>query len=187
MLRTLFLVGAIGSLSWGQASALAMRSSAAAAVEPWGKLSVTPAGGQDAIDVEVATVSKANTAGARPESTWINDKTERFWVAEKHARRGGVDAPVQWADSRTCTAMVETLVTLTDVDGAVPTPSIRISGAGRAGATYALEAGGLRAAAADAKAVHLTNGQDAPAASVVDAALTAWAPCWSDTPPNLED
>ena len=189
MRKTLaFTVALVASAaSHAYALAIGLNASPAATIAPWGKLSIMAANGREATEIEVAVVSRINSAGARPESTWINEKTERFWIAEKHARRGGTVAPTQWADSRSCTEMVETLVTLADLDAITPEPSTRIVDAREQGRTYVVEGAGVQPAKSDVAAVRLTNNVERPAIAVVNAALAAWSPCWSDTPPKLED
>lgn len=189
MSRTLAFIAVLvtSAASHEDASALGLMSSPAATVSPWGKLSITAANGQEATEIEVVTVSRINSAGARPESTWINEKIERFWIAEKHDRRAGPAVPTQWADSRSCTEMVETLVTLADLDAITPEPPARIVDARMPGVTYVVEGAGVHPAKSDTAAVRLTNNMESAAGAVVNAALAAWAPCWSDTPPKLED
>ncbi len=169
----------------GDALAQGSTSPSAATVAPWGKLLVSGPGGV-ATEVAILSVAKDNTAGARPETTWINDKTERFWIARKGVKTGSAPAAVQWADSRSCTAMVETLVTLADLDAPTPPPAGTVMQTRQDGTIYGVEAPGLRPGAPGGSEAHLTNDAVRPASAVVEDALKAWAPCWSDTPPKLD-
>ena len=178
-------LAALLAAAGGDAIARDLASTHTAAVAPWGKLLVSPPGGA-VTEVAILSVAKENTAGARPETTWINDKTERFWVAQKGVKTGSAPASIQWADSRSCTAMVETLVTLTDLDASPPPPSVQVTQTGRDDVIYRVEAPGLRPGASGGPDIRLTNNVVRPAGAVVDDALKDWAPCWSDAPPKLD-
>lgn len=136
------------------------------------------------IEVEISPVTIVNTAESRPETSWISEKVERVWVAKKRVSKAGGAQTLQWTDSRACYQLVETLATLVDLDhlDGAPVASVDAVGGGK---VYRIEAAGLSVAGDRPAQVRLTSGKDAPATAVVDAALKAWSPCWSDTPPTL--
>ncbi len=152
---------------------------------PWGVFSVASADARETTQVEISPVVITNTAEARPETTWIHEKTERVWMAQKRVVKAGAPATLQWADSRTCYQIIETLATLIDLDQPAGAPVLRVEDRSNAGVAYRIEAAGLSAAKGDAAAVRLMNGKALRAGAVVQAALDTWRPCWSDTPPTL--
>ena len=175
-------VAALFPMVEGRAIAQGLSSTPTATVAPWGKFLVSSPKGV-VTEVAILSVAKENTAGARPETTWINDKTDRFWVAQKGVKTGSAPASIQWADSRSCTAMVETLVTLADLEASAPSPSAQATETRRDGAIYRVETQGLKASGSE---VRLTNNLVRPASAVVEDALKAWTSCWSDASPKLD-
>jgi len=167
------------------ADALAMPPPSAAPTAPWGSFSRSSADGRNTTDVDVSSVMMANTVGARPETTWINEKTERIWVARKRVIKTDAPAILQWADSRACFQLVETLSTLIDLDQPAGAPVLTVVDKRNLGVLYRIDAAGLSMAKGPSADVRLTSGKDVPAGVIVDAALAAWAPCWSDTPPDF--
>ena len=147
--------------------------------------SVSSADGRETTEIEILSVLITNTADARPETTWINEKTERVWVAKKRVVRAGAPATLQWTDSRACYQLIETLASLVDLDQPVGAPTVTVEDTSRVGTTYRIEAAGLSLTKGRPAAVRLVNGAEASAGVVVQTALGAWRPCWSDTPPTL--
>ncbi len=165
------------------AAASAAEPSTALPAAPWGVFSVASAGGTDRTEVEIASVLIANTAGARPETTWINEKSERVWVARKRVVKAGAADTVQWTDSRACYQLVETLATLTDLDQPAQTPILSLDEPSDAGVVYHLQVAG--ASAGRPRAIRLANGRDVPVKVLVRSVLDGLGPCWSDAPPSL--
>jgi len=157
----------------------------AAPASPWGAFSVSSADGRETTEIEISSVLITNTADARPETNWINEKTERVWVAKKRVVKAGAPATLQWTDSRACYQLIETLATLVDLDQPAGAPTARIDDTTRVGTTYRIEASGLTLAKGRPPTVRLANGREAPAGVIVRTALDAWRPCWSDSPPGL--
>jgi hypothetical protein len=145
------------------------------------------ADGRETTEIEISSVLITNTADARPETTWIDQKIERVWVAKKWVMKTGAAATLQWTDSRTCYQLVETLATLIDLDkpadAPADAPAVRID-TSEVGAVYRIEAAGLSLENRSG-AVRLTNGAEATAGTLVRSALEAWRPCWTDAPPTL--
>ena len=166
------------------ALAMALKLPPTATLAPWGAFSQSSADGRDTTTVEVESVTRENSAGVRPETTWINEKTEQIWVAEKHVRRSDGSETRQWADSGRCYQLIETLVTLADLDES-PRPALVVVGGPIADKVYSLQGFGVRPAREGQGMVRLAAGAAVPVGSVIDAALKAWAPCWSDAPPSL--
>jgi len=152
---------------------------------PWGVFSVSSGDGRETTEVEISSVLVTNTADARPETTWINEKTERVWVARKRVAKAGAPATLQWTDSRACYQLIETLATLIDLDQPAGGPPLRIDDTSDSGAAYRIEANGLSPVMHRSTTVRLTSGKDVRASAMVKAALDAWRPCWSETPPTL--
>ena len=109
---------------------------------PWGVFSVSSGDGRETTEVEISSVLVTNTADARPETTWINEKTERVWVARKRVAKAGGPATLQWTDSRACYQLIETLATLIDLNQPAGGPPLRIDDTSDSGAAYRIEANG---------------------------------------------
>jgi hypothetical protein len=167
------------------AGVFASGASAVAQLTPWGALRVSSSDGRETTDVEIASVLITNTADARPETTWINEKTERVWVAKMRELKTGAPAALHWADSRGCYQLVETLATLIDLDPPKDAPTLRIDDRSDAGTDYRIEGAGLSPAQGRSTAVRLADGREVRASLIVETALDAWRPCWSDAPPTL--
>jgi hypothetical protein len=151
---------------------------------PWGAFSLTSASGSDTTEIAISSVLITNTSEARPETTWIDDKTERVWVAMKRVVKAGALTSLQWTDSRACYQLIETLSDLVDLDAPGDMPTVRVDDASTAKAAYRIEAAGLLLTS-DGSAVRLRNGRTVRAGAIVQAALDAWGPCWSDRPSAL--
>ncbi len=146
---------------------------------PWGTFSTTGARGAGSTAIDLGWVMVANTAGVRPETTWIREPAERIWVARKRVSAPGAPDGVQWADSRTCYPLIETLSSLTDLE-APGGPGVAVEDRDRA---YRVEALGVTSAGDGT--LRLKSGRAAPVRTVIVNALVAWRSCWSDTPPTL--
>jgi hypothetical protein len=151
---------------------------------PLGSFSVTTPGGLASTDVEISSVLITNTTDARPETTWINEKAERVWVAIKRVVKAGAAPNTQWIDGRNCYQLIETLTSLVDLE-ALPAPGKVMSDTKIEDGAYQIQMPGLIIAANHPADIRLRSGKSAPARVVVGTALNALAPCWSDTPPTF--
>lgn len=165
-----------------------LQPEAAEPASPWGVLRRTTDG--DTLEVELRSEVVPNPAGARPETDWIAQKTERIWVARKRVVKAGAPARVQWAESTSCFQLIETLARLTDVDASTetgpPVRWMRILDKGPSGQIYTLEGRAFAPSQERSTDVKLIDGASAPVGHVIETALRDLAPCWSDEAPSVQ-
>jgi len=138
--------------------------------------------------VDFFTTSAANPGGSRPETDWISQKTERLWLARERILKGGARPKTQWAQSDACYQLVEILAKLTDLDAPAPPhadPTLHpIVAVGEGGRRYTAEGAAFHRAAGAPTQIKMESGASLPVPQVVEDALSALAPCWSDEAPS---
>lgn len=154
----------------------ALVSSTVARTEPWLSWSATPSVSVNGVAKVTVEIDSARAGGPR------------IWVAkriEEHVRR---PVTVQWADSRSCLAMLPTLETLTRLE------PLKIQPPGVPGAYdteldgtyYELFAHGFYPAEKAGGDIRLTGNVDSPLEKWSISAGEALASCWRDDAPKLD-
>ena len=179
-LALLILLGAVAFVS--PAVGMTIQSTSSATVFPWGSFTAGRSIRRDSqtIRVEVAHIWRLAQDGR----TRID-----FWTAEKRSEPRVGLGKLQWADSRTCPALIPSLAKLADLEPIRMTPPGVTAPAAHLildGQSFEIVAPGVFPLAAAAGEVRLTGNVDSPMGTWVSATLNSLGPCWSDTPPTLD-